>query len=183
MLKIDYNIPVFEDEDISDLNEYSNQMANALKIQLDKFGNPLVYKGEVSTMEDLPTEAENGDIYSVVEENKNYIYNGVSWIEYSSTLNLSLLVAHKYHLNISTAVTKGGVITLPFYYKVGTGCLDVYYMSELLRLSSDDAGTDGHYREVGESGSISNQIKTTADWGIEVGRYFDFVVRGEYSND
>lgn len=90
---------------------------------------------------------------------------------------------HKYILKITSTIEKGGVITLPFNYKVGSGCLDVYYMGELLTLSSDDAGTDGHYREVGETNAVSNQIKTTTDWEIPVGRYFDFVVRGEYSND
>lgn len=114
-----------------------------------------VYEGET------PLSAENlNDMQDNIEEEIN------SHIE------------HKYHLNISTAVAKGGVITLPFNYKVGTGCLDVYYMGELLTLSSDDAGTDGHYREVGQANVVSNQIKTTTDWGIEVGRYFDFVVRG-----
>lgn len=49
-------------------------------------------------------------------------------------------------------------------------------------LSSDDAGTDGHYREVGTANSISNIIKTTTDWSAEKGDYFEFVVRGEYSN-
>lgn len=130
----------------------------------------------------------NGDVKQEVEE---AVYEGETPLS-AENLNdmqdnieeeINSHIEHKYHLNISTAVTKGGVITLPFYYKVGTGCLDVYYMSELLRLSSDDAGTDGHYKEVGESGSISNQIKTTTDWGIEVDRYFDFIVRGEYSND
>lgn len=58
-----------------------------------------------------------------------------------------------------------------------------FICGEKLLLSSDDSGTNGHYREVGESGNISNQIKTTIDWEIPVGRYFDFVVRGEYSND
>lgn len=89
---------------------------------------------------------------------------------------------HKYFLQLTTAVAKGGTITLPCYYKVGTHCLDVYYMGELLTISSDDAGTDGHYREVGEANSVSNQIKTTSDWGCDVGEYFEFVVRGEYSN-
>ena len=130
----------------------------------------------------------NGDVKQEIEE---AVYEGETPLS-AENLNdmqnnieeeINSHIEHKYHLNISTAVTKGGVITLPFYYKVGTGCLDVYYMSELLRLSSDDAGTDGHYREIGENGSISNQIKTTADWGVEVDRYFDFVVRGEYSND
>lgn len=49
-------------------------------------------------------------------------------------------------------------------------------------LSSDDAGTDGHYREVGTANSISNIIKTTTDWSCDNGDYFEFVVRGEYSN-
>ena len=75
MLKTDYDIPIFKDEDIADLNEYSNEMASALKTQLDKFGNPLVYKGKVATLEELPNEAESGNIYSVISENKNYIYN------------------------------------------------------------------------------------------------------------
>lgn len=92
------------------------------------------------------------------------------------------VVEHKYFLQLTVAVAKGGTITLPCYYKVGTHCLDVYYMGELLTISSDDAGTDGHYREIGEANTVSNQIKTTSDWGCDVGEYFEFVVRGEYSN-
>lgn len=92
-------------------------------------------------------------------------------------------IEHKHFLQLTTAVAKGGTITLPCYYKVGTHCLDVYYMGELLVLSSDDAGTDGHYREIGEANVVSNQIKTTTDWGCESGEYFEFVVRGEYLND
>ena len=125
----------------------------------------------------------NGDVKQEVEE---AVYEGETPLS-AENLNdmqdnieeeINSHIEHKYHLNISTAVAKGGVITLPFNYKVGTGCLDVYYMGELLTLSSDDAGTDGHYREVGQANVVSNQIKTTTDWGIEVGRYFDFVVRG-----
>ena len=54
-------------------------------------------------------------------------------------------------------------------------------MGELLILSSDDAGSDGHYREAGEVNAVSNQIKTTTDWGCDTGEYFEFVVRGDYS--
>ena len=60
--------------------------------------------------------------------------------------------------------------------------MDVYLNGERLLLSSNDAGTDGHYREVGTANSISNIIKTTTDWSAEKGDYFEFVVRGEYSN-
>lgn len=86
-----------------------------------------------------------------------------------------------YFLKLTADVAKSGTITLPCYYKVGTHCLDVYYMGEKLILSSDDAGSDGHYREVGEANAVSNQIKLTTDWGAETGEYFEFVVRGEYS--
>ena len=55
-------------------------------------------------------------------------------------------------------------------------------MGEKLLLSSDAAGTDGHYQEVGETNAVSNQIKLTTDWGAETGEYFEFIVRGEYSN-
>mgnify|MGYP004537323389 CR=1 FL=1 len=89
---------------------------------------------------------------------------------------------YKYKEILTAAVAKGGTITLPCYYKVGTHCLDVYYMGELLTISSDDAGSDGHYREVGEANAVSNQIKLTTDWGAEANEYFEFIVRGEYSN-
>ena len=88
---------------------------------------------------------------------------------------------HKYHLIATTAISAGGIVTLPCYYKVGQGVLDVYYCGERLLLSSDDEGTDGHYQELGEADSISNQIKITADWSLEVGDYLELVVRGEYS--
>lgn len=88
---------------------------------------------------------------------------------------------NKNRLTLTSAVEAGGTVTLPLYYRVGTNCLDVYFMGERLLLSSDDAGTDGHYREVGTANSISNQIKLTTDWCCEVGEYFDFVIRGEYN--
>lgn len=88
---------------------------------------------------------------------------------------------NKKRVKLTSAVNKGGTVTLPSYYRVGTGCLDVYFMGERLLLSSDDVGTDGHYREVGTANSISNQIKLTTDWSCEIGEYFDFVIRGEYN--
>ena len=88
-----------------------------------------------------------------------------------------------YNLILTANVAAGGEITLPFYYKVGANVLQVYYMGQLLLLSSDDAGTDGHYREVGEADSISNKIKLTTDWSADKGEYFKFVVKGVYENE
>lgn len=128
----------------------------------------------------------NGDVKQEVEE---AIYEGETPLS-AENLNdmqnnieeeINSHIEHKYFLQLTAAVVKGGTITLPCYYKVGTHCLDVYYMGERLLLSSDDVGTDGHYREVGEANAVSNQIKLTTDWGCESGEYFEFVVRGEYS--
>lgn len=89
--------------------------------------------------------------------------------------------AFKYTLEITEDKTAGQEITLPCYYKVGEEVLDVYLNGERLIKSSDDSGTDGHYREIGASGSISNKIKTTTDWNLEANDVLDLVVRGEYN--
>ena len=129
----------------------------------------------------------NGEVKQEVEE---AIYEGETPLS-AENLNdmqnnieeeIDSHIEHKYFLKLTSAVAKGGTITLPCNYKVGTGCLDVYYMGELLALSSDTSGTDGHYTEVGENGTVSNQIKLTTDWDCEAGEYFDFVVRGEYND-
>ena len=86
-----------------------------------------------------------------------------------------------YLYKITSSIPAGTEVTIPCYYKVGKGTLDVYLNGERLLLSSDNAGTDGHYRGVGDTDSISNQIKITADWSLAVGDYLELVVRGEYS--
>lgn len=91
MKKIEYDIPVYEDEDLADLKEYSEKMAEALKTQVDKFGNPIIFKGIVDNIEALQsiTDMQNGYIYMVKSEKKNYIYNGVEWVLYSDNANSS----------------------------------------------------------------------------------------------
>lgn len=89
--------------------------------------------------------------------------------------------AFKYILEITEDKTAGREITIPCYYKVGEEVLDVYLNGERLLKSSDDSGTDGHYREIGATGSTSNKIKTTTDWNLEADDVLDLVVRGEYN--
>ena len=124
---------------------------------------------------------------------QNYLVTPAVWQGKTplSALNLNKMQSnientvegYTYNLILTANVNAGGEITLPFYYKVGANVLQVYYMGQLLLLSSDDAGTDGHYREVGTSGSLSNKIKLTMDWSAETGEYFKFVVKGVYTND
>ena len=117
------------------------------------------------------TEVNDNDIVMIVQSNEN------------KQVKAEQLTQHTYNLILNENVAAGGEITLPFYYKVGANVLQVYYMGQLLLLSSDDAGTDGHYREVGEADSISNKIKITTDWSADKGEYFKFVVKGVYTNE
>lgn len=184
MKLIDYNLPIFKETEKADLNLYSEKMAEALKVQIDKFGSPLVFKGIVDTLEQLGSLiCESGSIYGVIDENKNYVFNGELWLEYSDNINIDILEkkTHKYSTTISTTSTAGTEITLPCYYEVGSNVIDVYLNGERLLLSSDESGTDGHYVEVGTSGEISNKIKSTTDWNFEVGDVLDLEVRGEYN--
>lgn len=91
------------------------------------------------------------------------------------------LLTYKYQLKITSAVTAGTEVTIPCYYKVGQAVLDVYLNGERLSLSSDASGTDGHYQEIGTANSISNKIKTTTDWALDIDDILNFVIRGEYS--
>ena len=91
MKYIDGDIPIFENDDMSDLNIYSEKMASAIKKRVDKFGSPLIYKGSVDVVENLPQDSEAGWIYNVTNENKNYIFNGTDWIIYSDNFDVSSL--------------------------------------------------------------------------------------------
>lgn len=117
------------------------------------------------------TEVNDNDIVMIVQSNEN------------RQVKAEQLTQHTYNLILNENVAAGGEITLPFNYKVGANVLQVYYMGQLLLLSSDDAGTNGHYREVGEADSISNKIKLTTDWSAETGEYFKFMVKGVYTNE
>ena len=117
--------------------------------------------------------------------------NGIS--PYISALNLKKLQDNiekaidetvytntkKSRLKIMEDTENGALITIPLNYKVGANTLDVYINGEkILLCTTYDDETTGHYSEVGEIDSISNQIKLTSDWKLEVGDYLDFTVRG-----
>ncbi len=84
-------------------------------------------------------------------------------------------------IKITADTAKGATVTLTKKYKVGAGVLDVYINGERLIKSSDEAGTDGHYSEVGDKNTVSNTIKLTSDWNLEENDYLEIIVRGEYT--
>lgn len=120
MKNIDYDIPIFESNDVANLDLYSEKMATAIKEQIDKFGNPLAFKGikqNISEL-DLISNPQSGDIYGVIETNKNYIWNGKEWIIYSDIMELDNYY-NKEEINqkieniqaLPTGGTKGQVLT------------------------------------------------------------------------
>ena len=64
-----------------------------------------------------------------------------------------------YLYKITSSIPAGTEVTIPCYYKVGKGTLDVYLNGERLLLSSDSSGTNGHYQEVGTADSIRIKLR------------------------
>ena len=106
------------------------------------------------------------------------------WVDLSENPSGGGQKTYKYKMSGSPMkeISPGGTITLPCNYKVGANVLDVYFNGELLVLSSDAAGSNGHYLEVGDTDSISNEIQLTSDWGTGTDYYLAIVVRGEYAS-
>ncbi len=136
-----------------------------------------------ATSADMATNADKAD-HSKTADNASKVNNHTvdSNVPENAKFTDTIIEIHKYRLDISQDTALGAEIEVPFYYKVGTDVLDVYYVGQrLIKCSTyDDLGT-GHYSEVGENNSISNKIKITSDWKASMGNYFEFVVRGEYS--
>ena len=134
---------------------------------------------------------KNGEIV----KNAYVVIDGVEYEVHEATVNcetpasaenLNLLLSDAIKqfsavVKITADTAKGATVTLSKKYKVGAGVLDIYLNGERLIKSSDEAGTDGHYTEVGTAGATSNQIKLTTDWNLSSGDYLEIIVRGEWS--
>ena len=97
--------------------------------------------------------------------------------EFKEYIENNKVASYKYRLDIVNDTELGDTITIPCYYKVGANVLDVYYVGQrLIKCTTNDDLNTGHYSEVGDADSISNQIKITSDWKASAGNYFEFVV-------
>lgn len=134
---------------------------------------------------------KNGEIV----KNAYVVIDGVEYEVHEATVNcetpasaenLNLLLSDAIKqfsavVKITADTAKGATVTLTRKFKVGAGVLDIYLNGERLIKSSDEAGTDGHYVEVGTAGATSNQIKLTTDWNLSSDDYLEIIVRGEWS--
>jgi hypothetical protein len=50
----------------------------------------LKYKGSVDTYEDLPNDAEAGDVYNVLADDKNYAWTGTAWDDFGGAVTVAL---------------------------------------------------------------------------------------------
>lgn len=71
---------------VDNTSDLDKPMSTATKDYIDtKVSGAMVYRGSVQKFSDLPTDAQNGDVYNVVEAhlayppNTNYAWNGSNW--------------------------------------------------------------------------------------------------------
>ena len=104
------------------------------------------------------------------------------WAQYTGTDSNYAYSSHAYTLKLTSNINAGATVNLPCTYLVGAGVMDVYLNGEKLICtdSSDTAGTNGHYIELGNANSISSTIKTTNDWSLASGDTLELIVRGIY---
>lgn len=61
------------------------------KTEIDgKLTGAFHYKGNVTTADDLPAQAEQGDVYNNLADGANYAFDGTNWDKLSETLDLSV---------------------------------------------------------------------------------------------
>lgn len=82
---------------------------------------------------------------------------------------------------VDTPIEDNSIITIPLNYQVGNNSLEVYVFGE--RLVKVDGDKDGHYTEIGDNGSISNQIQLhDIGQSIPIGTVITYVVTGDYNS-
>lgn len=176
------------DKDMNEIKEVVNSNAEELDKTQKKITTvtsaPLTYKGSVTQFSDLQEleNVNNGDIYSVTNENRNYIFAVDEWIEYTPEIDISELEAQTEELgqrvtnleNITrqvTSIVTDAEITQNTNYEVpnyalGTNSLSIFFEgSKLVK--------DINYKEID---STHIQFK---DWNVPVGSNIEIIIRTE----
>lgn len=60
-------------------------LSDRLKAIEDAAVGGIHYKGNVPTVDDLPVDASQGDLYEVLEDNSEWCFNGEEWFMYGNT--------------------------------------------------------------------------------------------------
>lgn len=182
------------DEDMNEIKKVVNQNADDLTELENTFetvtSSALQYKGTVTTYIDLEL-IENplqGDIYTVLDENKNYAYNGEIWFFYNNVEEGYVLKkdikTNSVTQKIDSVIPANINYIIPLKFQVKNNSLEIFYCGEKLASGQE-------YIEIGEAGSISNTIQFKSVLGdldmseIEGFENFketlEFIVKGDYN--
>lgn len=184
------------DEDMNEIKKVVNQNSDDLKELQNTFetvaGSALQYKGTVTTYTELELIEKplQGYIYTVLDENKNYAYNGESWFFYNNVEDGYVLKKdikiNKVTQNLDDIISANTNYIVPIEFQVGNNSLEIFYCGEKLVEGQD-------YIEIGNIGEISNTIQFTNELGnlnmsnVEGFENFketlEIVVRGDYSGN
>ncbi len=87
---------------------------------------------------------------------------------------------YKYRVVITEEVEALTEYELPCNYKVGDNSLEIFYNNELLiKETSEDM--EANYREVGETGTISNKV--VFGWNLPIGSILNILVKGDFEDE
>lgn len=136
------------DTNMNDIKDVVNSNAEELDKTQKKITTvtsaPLTYKGSVTQFSDLQEleNVNNGDIYSVTSENKNYVYVVDEWTEYTPEIDISELEEQTQELNkkvtklenitrqvtnvVTEEIPQNTNYTVPEYV-LGNNSLEVYF--------------------------------------------------------
>ena len=132
----------------------------ALQAQIDsliaKTESIFHYKGSVPTVNDLPNEAEIGDVYNVEETGSNYAYDGTKWDKLSETIDLTPYITTE-EFNSKVWNTKANY----FETKASTSKGTAMIWNESDGGGSKYEGIDGLWSYTGVNEGTAGKVKDT----------------------
>ena len=176
------------DQNMNEIKEIVNNNAKELDSTQKKITTvinaPLKYKGSVEQFSDLEKleNVNNGDIYSVTTENKNYIYAEDEWVEYTPQIDLTEINAQIQ--NLQTQINNIPTITSQITsldteeeiqqntnyevpkYVLGDNSIEIYF--EGCKLIKDINYIEADVTHI--------QFK---DWNVPIGSNLEIIVRKE----
>lgn len=125
------------------------------------------YKGSVDTVDDLPTDAAQGDLYEVTADNSEWCWNGEKWFEYGKTTNLSPIATAE--LNPSQLTIEDGVLKI-----VGVDSQLVGYRGKTLLDILDEMSKSLVWEELGTQVDLSTETAANVVAAAEDGDVINF---------
>lgn len=103
--------------------DIAKQQVQLAKDEVAKISNVYKFKGSVANFESLPSTADNGDVYDVLDTGANYAWTGTEWDSLGGALNVD--VSDVVHLDGEETITGEKTFTKPIKIQngQGTGCM------------------------------------------------------------